>query len=70
MLTRRIWKYRADVEPEVREERMRLRASEAGCRRTRKLSVGFDVVKLPRSFDTGLVAVFRDVPRWTHTPSI
>lgn len=24
------------------------------------LEVGFDVVKLPRSFDTGLVAVFRD----------
>ena len=26
----------------------------------RSLSVGFDVVKIPRSYDTGLVAVFED----------
>jgi hypothetical protein len=56
-----IWKYQADVEPEVREEHVRLlRALAPVIKELESLSVGFDVVKLPRSFDTGLVAVFRD----------
>lgn len=56
-----IWKYQADVEPEVREEHVRLlRALGPVIKELESLSVGFDVVKLPRSFDTGLVAVFRD----------
>lgn len=56
-----IWKYRADVESEVREEHVRfLRALMPIIKELESLSVGFDVVKLPRSFDTGLVAVFRD----------
>lgn len=56
-----IWKYRSDVEQEVREEHVRmLRNLASVIEEVESLEVGFDVVKLPRSFDTGLVAVFRD----------
>jgi hypothetical protein len=56
-----IWRYRADVEPEVREEHVRmLRSLSSVIKEVETLEVGFDIVKLPRSFDTGLVAVFRD----------
>ena len=56
-----IWKYRADVETEVREEHLRiLRSLASAIKEVQSLAVGFDVVKLPRSFDTGLVAVFLD----------
>ena len=56
-----IWKYRADVEQEVRDEHVRmLRKLKSVIKELESLEVGFDVVKLPRSFDTGLVAVFRD----------
>jgi hypothetical protein len=56
-----VWKYRADVEAEVRGDHVRLLRNLASViKELESLSVGFDVVKLPRSFDTGLVAVFRD----------
>jgi hypothetical protein len=56
-----VWKYRADAEPEVREEHVALlRSLGSVIKELESLSVGCDVVKLPRSFDTGLVAVFRD----------
>jgi len=56
-----IWKYNADVEQEVREEHVRmLRALPSEIEKIVSFSVGFDVLKLPRSFDSGLVAVFRD----------
>jgi len=56
-----IWKYRADVDPEVREEHVRLlRNLSAEIKEVQSLAVGFDVVKLPRSFHTGLVALFHD----------
>ena len=56
-----IWKYNADVDQEVREEHVRLlRALKPVIAEIETLAVGFDVVKLPRSFDSGLVAVFRD----------
>ena len=56
-----IWKYRADVDPEVREEHVALlRRLASVIKEIESLHVGFDVVKLPRSFDTGLVAEFRD----------
>ena len=56
-----IWKYRTDVESEVREEHVRLLGDLAGSiPQIRSLSVGFDLLRLPRSFDTGLVAVFDD----------
>jgi hypothetical protein len=56
-----IWRYRADVEPEVREEHVRLLKNLSSViKEVETLSVGFDVLRLPRSYDTGLVAVFRD----------
>ncbi|HUS09152.1 MAG TPA: Dabb family protein [Pyrinomonadaceae bacterium] len=56
-----IWKYRTDVDPEVRREHVRLLQRLASViKQIESLAVGFDVVKLPRSFDTGLVAIFRD----------
>ena len=56
-----IWKYRAEVEPEIRAEHVALlRSLASAIKEVESLHVGFDVVKLPRSFDTGLVAVFRD----------
>jgi len=56
-----IWKYNSDVEPEVREEHVRMLGALASLvPGIETLSVGFDVLKLPRSFDSGLVAVFRD----------
>ena len=56
-----IWKYRAEVEPEVRDEHVKLlRALRAKIPELVSLAVGIDVVRLPRSFDTGLVATVRD----------
>ena len=56
-----IWKYRDDVEPEVRETHVALlRGLAATIPSIESLAVGFDVLKLPRSYHTGLVAVFRD----------
>lgn len=56
-----IWKYRDDVEPEVRETHLSmLRGLAATIPVIESLAVGFDVLKLPRSYHTGLVAVFRD----------
>jgi quinol monooxygenase YgiN len=56
-----IWKYKSDVEQEVRDEHVRLlRALATTISELESLSVGFDMVRLPRSFDSGLVAVFRD----------
>jgi hypothetical protein len=56
-----MWKYRSDVEIEVREEHVRLlRTLSSIIREVESLEVGFDVLRLPRSFDTGLVSVFRD----------
>ena len=56
-----IWKYKSDVEQEVREEHVRmLRALASVIPEIERLSVGFDVLKLPRSFDSGLVAAFAD----------
>ena len=56
-----IWKYRADVSAEDRESHVallrRLPGFIAGIE---SFSVGFDVLRIPRSYDTGLVAVFRD----------
>lgn len=56
-----IWKYRGDVEAEVREEHVRLlRKLPSFIKEIESLSVGFDVLRLPRSYDSGLVATFRD----------
>jgi hypothetical protein len=56
-----IWKYRSDVEQETRSEHVALLSALANIiPEVKSLSVGFDVLKLPRSYDTGLVAVFED----------
>ena len=56
-----VWKYRADVERAVREEHVALlRRLAALIPEIESFDVGFDVLRLPRSYDTGLVATFRD----------
>jgi Stress responsive A/B Barrel Domain len=56
-----LWKYRPDVDHEVREEHVRLLRNLTGfISEIQSLSVGFDELHLPRSFDTGLVATFKD----------
>ena len=56
-----IWKYRADVEQAVREEHLnRLRRLASLIPEIESFNVGFDVLLLPRSYDSGLVATFRD----------
>jgi len=56
-----IWKYRSDVEQFARDEHVNLlRSLRSLIPEVQSLSVGFDMVHLPRSYDTGLVAVFTD----------
>jgi hypothetical protein len=56
-----VWKYRADVEQSIRDEHLvRLKRLASIIPDIESFSVGSDVLKLPRSYDTGLVAVFRD----------
>lgn len=56
-----VWKYRVDVEQEVREEHVRLLGRLSSViKEVQTLAVGFDALRLPRSYDTGLVAVFLD----------
>jgi hypothetical protein len=56
-----IWKYRAGVSQAEREEHAALlRALPKSIPQIESFAVGFDVLRLPRSYDTGLVATFRD----------
>ncbi len=56
-----VWKYRADVEQAVRDEHLkRLRRLASIIPEIESFQVGADVLSLPRSYDTGLVATFRD----------
>jgi hypothetical protein len=56
-----IWKYRAEIDAEVREEHIRLlRHLPSIIKEIESLTVGFDVLRLPRSYDSGLVATFQD----------
>jgi len=56
-----IWKYRADVPQATRDEHVaKLRALVGVIPEIVSLVVGFDELHLARSYDTGLVAVFRD----------
>lgn len=56
-----IWKYRAEIEPDVREEHVqRLRNLPSIIPEVKTFAVGFDTLGLPRSYDTGLVATFAD----------
>ncbi|MCA1817652.1 MAG: Dabb family protein [Acidobacteria bacterium] len=56
-----IWKYRADVARAEREDHAeRLRRLPSFIPHVESFAVGFDVLRLPRSYDLGLVATFRD----------
>ena len=56
-----VWKYRADVDEETRGEHVALLGRLASAiPEVESLRVGFDTLRLARSYDTGLVAVYRD----------
>ena len=56
-----IWKYRDDVEQFARDEHVNLLRSLGNLiPQVQSLAVGFDILHLPRSYDTGLVAMFAD----------
>ena len=56
-----IWKYRRDVDQGSRDEHLAELRSLAGVvEGMERLAVGFDILHLARSYDTALVAVFRD----------
>jgi hypothetical protein len=56
-----IWKYRADVGADVRAEHVTLlRRLSSLIPEIQSFAVGLDTLKLPRSYDTGLVATFAD----------
>ena len=56
-----IWKYRSDIDSEQRKHHVAsLRALVGVIPEIRSLEVGFDTLHLPRSYDTGLVAIFDD----------
>ena len=58
-----MWKYRADVEQELRDEHVALlRRLLLVIPEIESLSVGFDILLLPRSYDTGLVVTFQNRP--------
>ncbi len=56
-----IWKYRPEVTEAEREEHAaRLRRLPQFIPHVESFAVGFDVLRLARSYDLGLVATFRD----------
>lgn len=56
-----VWKYRPEVETQIREEHIGLLRNLASLiEEVQSLAVGSDVLHLARSYDTGLVAVFQD----------
>jgi hypothetical protein len=56
------WKYKPEITDEQRNEHIaRLRALLGFISDIESFSVGSDVLHLDRSFDTGLVAVYRDM---------
>ncbi|HEY0003385.1 MAG TPA: Dabb family protein [Pyrinomonadaceae bacterium] len=56
-----IWKYLADAEQAARESHIAaLQNLPALISEIESFKAGFDMLRLPRSFDAGLVAAFRD----------
>jgi len=56
-----VWKYHSDVAQATRDEHVaRLKSLSTVVPGIESFSVGFDALHRPRSYDTGLVAVFRD----------
>lgn len=55
------WKYKEETAPETRAKHVeRLKSLPQTIPNIESFEVGFDVLHLERSFDTGLVAVFPD----------
>lgn len=56
-----MWKYRADTSQDTRDEHVeRLRSLSAVVPGIESFAVGVDTLHAPQSYDTGLVALFRD----------
>ncbi len=56
-----VWKYRAEIDSATREEhRARLRSLSNIVPGIESFSVGSDFLHSPKSYDTGLIALFRD----------
>jgi hypothetical protein len=56
-----IWKYREEISESEREQHIAaLRRLPSVIPEIESFAVGFDVLGLPRSYHTGLVATFRD----------
>ena len=56
-----VWKYKPEVSEEQRREHVALlRRLPSVVPGIESFAVGADVLRLPRSYDTGLVATFRD----------
>jgi hypothetical protein len=56
-----VWKYRDEVPAATRDEHVaRLRSLNSVVPGIESFSVGVDTLHSPRSYDTGLVAMFRD----------
>ena len=56
-----MWKYRSDTAQDTRDDHVaQLRSLSAVVPGIQSFSVGVDVLHSPRSYDTGLVATFRD----------
>jgi hypothetical protein len=56
-----VWKYKAEVDEGRRREHVeRLRSLDGIVPGIQSFAVGSDVLHLPRSYHTGLVATFRD----------
>src|SRR5437588_5248661 len=56
-----VWKYKPESSDEERREHVALlRALTKVISEIRSFAIGSDVLRLPRSYDTGLVATFRD----------
>lgn len=56
-----VWKYKEETSEEMREEhRRKLKALPEVIPDIESFQVGADMLHLDRSYDTGLVAVFRD----------
>jgi hypothetical protein len=66
------WKYRSDIAADIRERhRSRLKALTAVIPEIQRFEVGADILHIERSFDTGLVAGFKDrdsLDRYTDHP--
>ena len=56
-----VWKYRSDTSQDTRDEHLqRLRSLHSVVQGIESFSVGVDTLHSPKSYDTGLVAIFRD----------